>query len=932
MTRSLKKLLSLFALVYRAQAAMTPSLTPLPSPKQSEQSITIGFINTFCVFSGLSYDSSVVTNYSILNLDHSNLNMSGSMTGVMSFFQDLAMAIAVDMINNDSSILPGVRVNIKRFSDCGGYSPDKDIRITSSAGFAGSIMVSDIVEKHQDVLGVVGYGTSTTNRNPGEGLSIAQIPFCSSSVLSPRFSDKNNYPYFFRPMPSNDIGKHFLVLLKEWDVARVGVILQSDHDAGRILGLNIIDALGLNGVKVVSKISLPQSLNENMLNTASTTLKLNHVKYIIVSGVPDFVGKLLVGLGRRGLVGPGYVWISKNYPAASSEPINSPFTQDFLKYLKGFVLISEIDSDGSNPLYGLVNSEFDLPIKTYNLEPSPNIALDTGVYKAFDCVMMMLYGFDRVVKSGVPLDEFSNRKHQSQLNHSLFRNLEYYGLTAGPIELTDKGDLSSPQQAMYFTGNFFELKAFGQTDREAKIFKYRNGTRPPLFFGSTIPPPDGPIPTKIKEFVPGPSNTAGIILIFYVVSGLLVCIVCLSFLILKIKDKTVIRSSPTYLGITIAGAALYIGSIYLNIGSASIQVCQSRHILILIGTCCLLGGILVKMSLNYILVLRSEKIARGFSARRFIFYYSGLLIAGEIVIGVLWAKIAVHKPVASDYFQMNEFDPHSFSYILYCPYNSTVVLDGLILVYNGAILCAAIVMAIMTSGSEVITKESSFASAIVGLFASVGVVAVLLTLTATSSNTVSTVLIQATALWILAVFPLIIVMGPKAYSIYKEMEVRRQFLNISISSNRKNQTTRAASAGTLPSPASGGSLNSLQSLASPQAIVKAEFISPEILLKPLGIQLVSIKKKKDVYFQKWKIASMAHLKHKNREWLLFIDAEAAFAVRFERLDLIRVQTISETCLLLAIPDNHGEGCCRIKLEFKSNTEREKFHAVFLKTS
>ncbi|KAI9351499.1 hypothetical protein BDR26DRAFT_431496 [Obelidium mucronatum] len=158
--------------------------------------ITLGIVSNYCSIQNLSYIGSLVLDY---NTTFTNTIDAYGLSGYV-YFNDIAFLAAVNAINSRSDM--SLWVNIKRFSDCGNkWYPAVEQFSGNSGGWASSIMVQDIWDKHKDVVAVVADEYSTTARGPSQALSYYQIPYCSSASSAPGFSDKNKNPYFWRPLP-----------------------------------------------------------------------------------------------------------------------------------------------------------------------------------------------------------------------------------------------------------------------------------------------------------------------------------------------------------------------------------------------------------------------------------------------------------------------------------------------------------------------------------------------------------------------------------------------------------------------------------------------------------------------------------------------------------------------------------------------------------
>ncbi|KAI8607855.1 hypothetical protein BC830DRAFT_69123 [Chytriomyces sp. MP71] len=121
---------------------------------------------------------------------------------------------------------------------------------------------------------------------------------------------------------------------------------------------------------------------------------------------------------------------------------------------------------------------------------------DNNVPNGYDCVMMMLLGFDKILKSDetFTLEALSKRKLQSELNYTHFMNLNYSGALFDPMILDDSGDLLGPFTYESFTGDFLNFSTFALSNTEGTSLNLYNSSVSIFYNGSSIPPPDGSVP------------------------------------------------------------------------------------------------------------------------------------------------------------------------------------------------------------------------------------------------------------------------------------------------------------------------------------------------------------------------------------------------------------------------------------------------------
>ncbi|ORY51235.1 hypothetical protein BCR33DRAFT_450400 [Rhizoclosmatium globosum] len=115
------------------------------NPKLDKTNITIALVNQFCVLKGVAYNSSMVVSLPKDPAVHNLGTNFGSAANIIA--QDLVMKIAIDMINNDTTILPNIHVNFERYTDCGKwYYGIWNSYTGNSSGFAAGVTAKEVVD------------------------------------------------------------------------------------------------------------------------------------------------------------------------------------------------------------------------------------------------------------------------------------------------------------------------------------------------------------------------------------------------------------------------------------------------------------------------------------------------------------------------------------------------------------------------------------------------------------------------------------------------------------------------------------------------------------------------------------------------------------------------------------------------------------------
>ncbi|XP_057694250.1 extracellular calcium-sensing receptor-like [Corythoichthys intestinalis] len=120
------------------------------------------------------------------------------------------MMFAVEEINRDGVILPGVTLGYRIHDTCDGYPWALQASLSLSTGDVGTcrlssseLHVASIKPGAQSVAVLIGPASSTSSRMVSSILSPLSVPIISYLATCPCLSDRSKYPNFFRTIPSD---------------------------------------------------------------------------------------------------------------------------------------------------------------------------------------------------------------------------------------------------------------------------------------------------------------------------------------------------------------------------------------------------------------------------------------------------------------------------------------------------------------------------------------------------------------------------------------------------------------------------------------------------------------------------------------------------------------------------------------------------------
>ncbi|KAJ3097208.1 hypothetical protein HK100_005413 [Physocladia obscura] len=225
--------------------------------------ISLGSIAIYCAVPNLITTRSIVTNFST-TYDPNFINYNG--WSGFTFFNELAILLAVDEINNSSTILPNIHVNVKRFSTCGSYDASYDSDYSGfGVGFAGAVMVQDVLQQN-DLIALVGSEYSST--------AIYHI----ARIFQPRqLLIIETFTIIFGACFRMKSGK----FLKQLKVRQVSVIYES---TSQLASPTLLQVLQQNGVNIAAKVSLVSQVDQTDFNYVASVLKQTTSRYFVLLG------------------------------------------------------------------------------------------------------------------------------------------------------------------------------------------------------------------------------------------------------------------------------------------------------------------------------------------------------------------------------------------------------------------------------------------------------------------------------------------------------------------------------------------------------------------------------------------------------------------------------------------------------------------------
>ncbi|KAM9329452.1 vomeronasal type-2 receptor 26-like [Gastrophryne carolinensis] len=158
-----------------------------------------------------------------------------SQLNIMEYKFMLAFFFAIDEINGDPNLLTNVTLGYHVYNTCG-YPIKTLYSVLKIISGNRKTIPNYSCMGNMEVAAFVGDTTFPTTLSAAEFLNIYRYPQISSRVTDPLLDDRNNYPAFYRTIPSDFVWYHMIInILETFGWNWVGIILS--HDGSGETGL-----------------------------------------------------------------------------------------------------------------------------------------------------------------------------------------------------------------------------------------------------------------------------------------------------------------------------------------------------------------------------------------------------------------------------------------------------------------------------------------------------------------------------------------------------------------------------------------------------------------------------------------------------------------------------------------------------------------------
>ncbi|KAJ3213680.1 hypothetical protein HDU67_002601 [Dinochytrium kinnereticum] len=339
---------------------------------------------------------------------------------------------------------------------------------------AGSVSGAIDLAVQSNAVGLVGEWVSGRTGPAAAALNRFQVFQCSSSS-DPTFSDKSNYKYHFRIVPSDDAqGRLMALFVKRFGWSQVAIIAVN---SGYGLGCSsfFLKEAKLQNITVLTSVSY--SSQQTTFKPQMQSIVTSGARIIVYAGYDtDFV-RIYRDAKEVGLVGPKYVWMGSDGLEAILDVVTSYSDEVSVRDLDGLI-ISTYPTPGEGAEFNDFKNRY---IAAYRSVPST-----WGLFHS-DCLLVLSQGLRRMLSMGFSLQQITSRRTNISLSDFIAFSLNG---TTGPIVFNSNGDRLSG----YIYKNLYGgvVRDFATADFYGNFTFFRDV----LFSGGQKKPPrDGLDPT-----------------------------------------------------------------------------------------------------------------------------------------------------------------------------------------------------------------------------------------------------------------------------------------------------------------------------------------------------------------------------------------------------------------------------------------------------
>ncbi|KAG1121370.1 hypothetical protein G6F42_012496 [Rhizopus arrhizus] len=404
--------------------------------------------------------------------------------------------MAANMINQQK-IIPGAYITLI----------EKDSFPNENAEDQGAVtqaVYASVTLLQQGVIAVIGDISSSWTTLSALITSTLEIPQCSFTANAIGFSDKSQYKYFYRTIPTKaTLADVMLDFIKSQGWRNIGVVYENDP-LGQQFYQKVLNQASYRNINVISYQPFISADTTELLNFIESSA----MRIILVGVTGTNQMDLMKMAAARNLTSSEYVWLLMDDNSASMNDIIVSGSID-----GAFMFDMKMSLYGYPPFEVFLDDWTRLDPGAYPYAGRRNVSTNEG--PAFSCMMTMARGFNQTLSTisnhSLGLEMLSNRSLGAVMTPRTFDT--GYLSPEGPLHYDSNGDL--------LTGNhhIFNIQHGNLVSIGRSIAGKLEFTTPPMYHDGTYQPPADLAPSNALN--PDFSNLTSQIILGFTATGML---------------------------------------------------------------------------------------------------------------------------------------------------------------------------------------------------------------------------------------------------------------------------------------------------------------------------------------------------------------------------------------------------------------------------
>ncbi|XP_072313073.1 extracellular calcium-sensing receptor-like [Eucyclogobius newberryi] len=201
----------------------------------------------------------------------------------LGFRHAMTMAFAVEEINNSTQLLPNLTLGYSLYDNCATLDISFSAALSMASVHTESFVLQENCVGIPPVIGIVGDPFSTFSIAISNVLGLFRLPIVSYFATCSCLSDRQQFPSFFRTIPSDDFQVHAVIqILKHFAWSWVGLLV-SDDDYGLHVARSFRTDFAQTGKGCLAYTEvLPWGNDQNIYSRIVNVIKDSSAKVVIV--------------------------------------------------------------------------------------------------------------------------------------------------------------------------------------------------------------------------------------------------------------------------------------------------------------------------------------------------------------------------------------------------------------------------------------------------------------------------------------------------------------------------------------------------------------------------------------------------------------------------------------------------------------------------